>query len=443
MSNVALDLLIEYEFLQPSGKINNLSKISTETLGKRIALYANARKQMAISEIFREDNEHTLNALFSTTSTNITKQKLMSSLLIYNSIAIDDPILNYNQEPSIKQLHQALKFYSWCFNLIRAGFIKTLPISFIGSSRKVIPILKSDDAFKSSVPSKLHDFIHKSAQLKSVIRDDNGHFLILNEQAERARRPAIHVSFLNDYWEKGVSLYLFQTIENSTRESDDTLHATLAWNPNETLSKEKFDHWKYQVVNQAIRARLLNIRSECELAGKLGHTYITESSFESRLLSETDIPTDTFSESAAAKFLEANNTFIKIESPTTIIELRTKFSKAFERFQYSLIDISTRLATTSPEAFNKEARRLFHVEILPQIDEIRASAALISSGTVKGVLSSLGGFAVAFATGSPTPLFGMLMSNVAAGLTETLPNITQHESMKNRPSYIWHRIIKN
>lgn len=431
MSRLALDLLIDAGLITSFGKVVDISILPDLEISTRISKYRNARLQTIFSEIETYHDSKWLNAFFSTSSAEVNYSKLLSSALVYDSIMIDDPLVSSSTSISYEKLKKGLELFSWAFELIRAGYIKIVPISFFNYQSNGIPLLKSDDAFRSSIPKEIHDFIHKNAILKSVVQNDQGNMLILNESAEVSKRTALNVSFKDDYWHTGVSLYLFQTLENGK----------ITWDKDSLMNKDKFDHWSYQTINQAMRARLIGIYNESHLASITGHTYITESSFESTFMAMSG-NSDYSSGSISAKFLKANDSFINIDSPRTILELRDKYHKAFERFNYSLQNITEELSGIEPDNFDLKAENLFHKEIMPQIDEIRDNVNLISSSGIKGSLCSLVGLSAAIATGSSLPLIPALMSSISAGLSETFPSISQHQRLKNRPAYIWHRITK-
>ncbi|GAB3483070.1 hypothetical protein [Marinomonas epiphytica] len=431
MSILALDLLIDAGLLTASGQAVDISSLPDAEVSSRVSQYSNARIETAESDVDYVYDSKMLSALFSTSSADVSCNKLLSSALVYESIVIDDPLVSSASTISYEQLSKGLELFSWAFELIKSGFIKVIPISYFNKPSDEIPLLHSDDAFRSSIPEEIHDFVHDNAILRSVFMDDKGRMLRLTESAEVRRRTALNVSFKDDYWHSGVSLYLFQTLENGV----------ITWDKDGILSKEKFKQWAYQTINQAIRARLINIYNETCLASKMGHTYVTESSFESKFLAMSG-HLDCSSGSIPAKFLEANNSFINIESPKTIIELRGKYSTAFERFNYSLMSVTEELSCVAPENFKAKAELLFHKEIMPQINEIRDNVNSISSSGVKGVLSSLVGFSAAIATGSSLPLIPALMCSVSAGVAEAFPSISHQQRLKKRPAYIWHRVTK-
>ena len=235
MSNLALDLLVDAGLITSSGKVVDISALSDSEVSSRISQYSNARIETVSSEVETYHDSKWLNALFSTSSSEISRSKLLSSALVYDSIMIDDPLVSSSFTINYEKLKKGLELFSWAFEMVRAGYIKFVPISYFNKPSNDIPLLYSDDAFRSSIP--------ENATLKSVVQDEKGRMLVLTEGAEVSRRTALNVSFKNDYWTSGVSLYLFQTLENGKT----------TWDKEGFLNKEKFEYWAYQTINQAMR----------------------------------------------------------------------------------------------------------------------------------------------------------------------------------------------
>ncbi|KZN30070.1 hypothetical protein N480_03755 [Pseudoalteromonas luteoviolacea S2607] len=441
MSNLSLDLLIESGLISSSGRACDISKIPEKELSRMLCHYNASRISVADSEIQDHIATDKLNALFGTGSTTSSNENILSSTLVYDSVVVDDPLVTSSNLVSRQRIEEGLKFFEWAFCLIRANYLKVIPLSYFNKPNNDIPFLVSDDAFKSSIPEEVHDFIHSNAVLNSVDIDDEGALLVLNEDAYQYRKPALKVGFKNDYWVSGVCVYKYETVRKLPDKEDGYMSLRKTWDPNIDLSKSQFSAWAYQSINQAMRSRLSNIYNESSIAEKIGHTYVTESAFESELLSMAG-ELEGSRGSIPARFLKANNSFINIDSPKTILELRNKFSTAFERFNYSLLCISDELSSVQPENFEKKAQKLFHKEILPQVDEIRDNVNSISSSGTKGVLGSLVGLSAAIATGSTIPLFPAIMTSVSSGLNEAFPAISKQQNLKKRPAYIWHRITR-
>lgn len=441
VSNQAIDLLIEYELLRSNGSPIDLSSLPRDELSRRYSCYVEARKTLLFSEIDSYESSPCLNAQFSTWSSKVSKEKILSSLLVYNKVVLNDPLISSDDRISLEKLVEGVSFFSWLHPLIRAGFVSLFPINFYNKPSKEIPFFQSDDSFRSSIPKELHDYAHNNAILKSVIPNDKGEMLILSEDAAVNRRSAIHVGFKNDSLYSGVSLYLYQTINGYHENYDGSLSVKPSWDKDQILSEKKFNQWSYQAINQAMLARLKAIYDQSFLAEKLGNTYITESDFESKILSYSESD-NAKNISPAVKFLSINNSFVEIESTNTILELRSKYGSAFERFNASLLAASDELQNISSNEFQIKSQRLLHSEILPQVDGYRDSIRQVQSGAIKGALVSIGGVALGIASGSVVPLIPALMYSSASALTESLPAISSLQSNKKKPSYIWHRITK-
>lgn len=441
MSNYALDLLIECKLLKSNGKPVALQKLSDTELSSRYSAYVNSRRSTLSSEIRSSDRDQRLSAQFSTWSTNPTREKVLSSLLVYNKLTLNDPLISGDNQISMSRLEKGVAFFSWAYPLIRAGLVSIFPINFYNNPSSLIPIWHSEDAFRSAIPEDLHDFAHRNAVLKSVIQREDGAMLVLREDASVKRRTALHVEFQDDDLYSGVSLYLFQTIEKAKENPDGTITILQNWEKDGVLSEEKFKHWSYQTINQAMLARLKSIYDQSHLAQSLGNTYITESAFESKVLSFSK--TENSEElSSAVDFLSLNNSLFKIESPRTIINLREKYPTAFDRFNTSILSVAEELQGAEPNQFKQKAQRLLHTEILPQIDECRSTINQLQLGLAGGALTSLGSIAFAINTGSMTPFIPALLATTAAALTTALPVLGSYQSQKSKPSYIWHRLAK-
>lgn len=440
MSRLAINLLIDSGLITASGDPVDISSLPDDEVSSRISQYMKGRVQTVDVELESSGASNSLRALFGSESTEVISEKILPSALVYQSIIIDDPLVSSSPTISLPTIEEGVRLFCRYFHLIKSELIKVIPLSLLNRPSDDVPLLHSDDAFRSSIPDELHDFIHSRAQLKSVIRDDHGRMLVLNEDASERRRPALNVGFSGDFWKKGVQLYLFQTIEEVS-EIDGGIRCKQVWEPEKWLDKEKFDRWAYQTINQAMRVRLKNIYNETKLAGELGHTYVTESEFESELLSRSG--TENVSPSnMPCKFFNANKVLINIDSPETIIELREKYPAAFERFNSSVLYAVEHLKDVEPENFEAKAQLYFTNEILPQIDELRSNARSISRSATKGALLSLGGITTAMLSGSALPLIPSLMVAAAGGASETLDSVGRHQDFKKTPVYIWHRVTK-
>jgi hypothetical protein len=440
MSNQALDLLIECELLRANGSVVDIDCVPNSELSRRYSAFVSARKKSMYVELEAYDPDTKLNAQFSTWSSKLSKERILSSLLVYNRTVADDPLVSAQFGISMSDLKSGLEFYSWAHPLIRAGLVIIYPIDYYVNPSLDIPMLYSEDSFRSSISPVIHNYAHANAILKSVVPGENGSMLVLAEEASVTRRTALSVQFENDRLYSGVGLFKFTTIDNFQRDGE-RLAYEQQWDKDGVLSEDKFKHWAYQATNQAVMARLKAISNQVSLAQKLGHTYITESEFESTLLS---LSNEKGAEriSPCMKFLDVNDKFLNFASPTVITDLRDKHSAAFDRFNSSLVLVCDELHGVNEEDFESKSRVLFEREIRPQVDLVRSAIGKVQSDFISGTAISLCGVAMAIATGSLVPLVSTLALSVAQGLSTSLPAVREVQLIKTRPSYIWHRVTQ-
>jgi hypothetical protein len=443
LSNLALDTLIEVGLLNAQGTVCDISSLPDHEISLRISAYIQSRAVQFPLELKNFSVSGRLSGLYSSTSVDLTNSKILASALIYESQIIDDPLMARG-DIRYKDLIKSLNLFAYFFKLIRADIVRIYPLlDLVQPNENEIPILASDDAFKSSIPHEIHDYIHNNAVQKSVISNENGDLYVLSEFANVNRRMALNVSFKNDYWENGASLYLFKTsVTESENDNCEILKLKTTWDPKGTLNKKQFEFWSYQTINQAMRSRLIGISTESIISQKLGHTYITESPFEAKLLNMTTEASPNQGEEAKG-FFDANGSLLNIDSPETILALRTKNPLLYQRFNETLLDLSGELSGYEGDEFNRKARRLFSSEIEPQIKEFSNSLSAMKLGFTKGSLISLGGLSASIVSGgSALPFLAMLGLGVANGLTESLSGVSQYQKLKRTPAFIWHRMKK-
>lgn len=442
MSQHAIDLLIDSGLISASGKIINVFSLSESELSERVSQYINGRIESLEVEVSGLEKTESLSALYSTESSDALGSSALSSMLVYQSIIFDDPLVKSRSSISLDKLKEGLEFFAHYFNLIKIEVVKVYPLSFLNYPSSEVPLLLSEDAFRSSIPDKLHDYIHENAIIKSAMRNDEGDFLILKELGSVNRRPALFVSFKDDYWRGGVQLYLNQTMEK-IKNVEGGVEVRQIWDESKRLDKTFYDVWSYQAVNQAMRVRLKNIYNETVFANDLGHTYVTESKFESGLLSLAGIDNGVTAQNPC-RFIEANSALLNIGSPNLIVELREKYPVAFENFNSSLLYMMERLRETNEGDFEERSRLYFKNEILPQVEEIRSNAKSLSRSIASGTVVSLGGLAFSMITGGGSlPLIPSLLyvaSQAAPGVYEPF---MQQRGFKKKPAYIWHRLSNN
>lgn len=178
-----------------------------------------------------------------------------------------------------KRLVETIQKFKNAEVLVDATYLKFFPTSYFFESKSEIPITYSETQYSDVLPTNLMEFYYKNTQVRSFKK--NGQYLTLNKNFERDR--TIEILFKNDNT-KFTNMYnlLEQKIINY---NENTKIAEIAMTlPNTKPSKESFDNWVNQSINQSIISHFDKISKDINLSIKLKAQYITTSSFVGELL---------------------------------------------------------------------------------------------------------------------------------------------------------------
>ncbi len=460
MSKFALKLLNDLDLLD-SDKPTEISELSENELRKSLTHYFGERTKNADEELKHIPGESSLNVLFSSFSSKSDLDIILPSSLVHGHIIVNDPLyrlcapeskaskvhakyygITSDSSLDYSAIRDSILFYSNLAPMIRANLVTILPLGILHKEPEQIPIYHSEDRFRSEIPDNIHDFIHQNAVVKPVVlKKETGDLLVLSKEAKDPCR-AINIDFNNDYCRSGVSLYFYQeAITEEVNKKTGEFKMRMSWDPDKAMDNETFQAWVYQSINRTIIARIQSIGLESKLAEKLDHSYLTQSNFESELLRQSgfrgeDVLTNSIN------FLNANDSLIKIPSVETVVKLREDNEHSFSRFRSSLLDIGEQLSGIPEPEFQSKAERLYWKEVQPQIDEIKNDINHIQGSFTKGALVSLGGVAIAVASGTAIPLIAALLYAGTGALTEALPSVSEYMSKRKRPEYIWNQLKK-
>lgn len=462
MSANAIEALKAAELLDKNLRVPNLSDITPSDLQKKLDYYWQARMAGPIPKAIQSKaSPRQFSALISSISARNDVSSLLPSCLIYNQTYSNDPLMRLGRPTSeIQKVHnqhlgfggertanlnkveKGLQYFEALAPLIQSGLVEILPLEEIHDQPKDgLPIYYSDDWFKSSIPSHIHDFVHQKAIVREMAPGPNGKgLLVYNDPPENPTR-GIAIDFQNDAPQPQSNFYLLHEQEVLGQNEDETysFRQWLDWqNPPE---KSHFEAWIYQSINRAISSRLDRVSAEMTLASDLGASYLTESEFEAHLCGLSGQNTAPQSQDVhAVNFLEATIPQLKNINPSVIAFVRTKNPAMFERWQQSLLEIADQLSGTSEE-FELKAKRLFAREVQPQLDEIDAAFR-------KAVGASTGGFflaasAVGFAVASTAtiPIAAFMGLGLLHTLGEAIPEIADWREKRRGPAFIWKKLV--
>jgi hypothetical protein len=462
MSTHALDALKAVELLDKNLRVPDLSGVTDTDLQKKLNYYWQARMSGPLPKaLSNKGQSNDFSALISSISARNDVPSLLPSSLIYNQTYSNDPLMRmgrqgseiqktYNQHlgmggarsPNRQQVEDGLRHFAALAPLIQSGFLEILPMEEIHElPKEEIPIYYSEDWFRSSVPSHIHDFVHQHANIREMAPGPEGKGLLVYNDPPAEPTRGIAIDFKNDAHQRQGNFYLLYEQEFLGENSDETVsfRKQLDWqNPPE---RYHYDAWVYQSINRAIVSRLDRVSSEMALASDLGASYLTESEFEARLCGLSGQKADRQRQDiCAVNFLEATFPQLRNINASLIASIRTESPQLFERWQQSILGISEQLSGC-PGDFETKAKQLFAREVQPQLDEIdaafRKAATATAGGTMIGV--SAVGFALVSATNIPLATIMALGSLQAIG--EAVTDVSEYFGKRSSPAFIWKKLL--
>lgn len=308
MSKLALDLLRATSLLNKDNSVADLSKIPDSEIRAMLSYYHQKRSETAVQEIdrlvaARLENAATLSSI--SASNSVTS--LCSKLLVRKTLVTSDPLYDFTaptpehtqvekqalgfeplQKVNLDTLHNKLLYFSGLSKNIEAGFHEALPLGLLHEPPEQLPVNFPKNLYREQVPPGALSFIEQTVKIRALRKEDDGFTIADNIDTSRSRQ--ICVSFDGDDPVTGASMYFFRDVQVLGQISP--THYKIAYKPwsEQPLDQERYDRWIEQTTNQTVGARIKAVASEMHLADLLGAPYVTESSFEAKLLAHGLLP---------------------------------------------------------------------------------------------------------------------------------------------------------
>ena len=298
----------------------------------------------------KQTDKQNLNVLIEGSNNIVNENFLKQTALYIHQIIINDPVFDFslprndssraiNQYLGMKnsginreKLSKASRYIVEHTNAVNSGFIDFLPLSYLHEPPKEIPVNYSKVLFSDILPKELLSYFWENAKVIPIQRID-GHWII-DPKAPLAPCRAIDISFSNDK-QNSFSFMLFDT--QVTEFDEETGFVKFAQILSETPpSKEDFENWVTQSINQASRRNFDRVYKEITLANSLGTNYLTQSEFIYQLLHKStplssDIETDVLNLMMGIDLPLLENVTLE-----HILDIREKDGEAFENFRVEL-----------------------------------------------------------------------------------------------------------
>lgn len=299
MGSIVFDFLTESFLFDQKSIINDYQDISDNQLAKELELYRN----FILNKIDQIREEVILNnstlKVFSSME-KIPLNTLKSAALYLDQFVLDDPIfalseksgknsevmgsfLGYQSSENVDRtrISKAALTMKDLAPMVAADYIKFLPISLLTKPPKETPIYYDPNNFESSLPQNIMELVKKNAVVKSMIKMDNGGFMICNKLDYT---PAIFVGFGDQYMDNGMMFhYMFQKFEKM-EENKLTMSMIPAEYP---VSSKEWNIWANQSINRTAINLGKKVFSEISYASQLKSTYLTDDPFTANFIEQS------------------------------------------------------------------------------------------------------------------------------------------------------------
>lgn len=230
-----------------------------------------------------------------------------------------------------QKLTDVINYIKCIAPLIESGFVVMLPVSLMHEVPKEIAISYSPTSFSDVIPTPILNFYRSIAKVHNLEKCDTG--LRMDSKKPLTLGTQIYIDFPDDIKSKGnIYQYMLQEIVKYDEKTGEALFRMHI--PN-TISKETFDHWVNQSINQAANHHFKEKYSELVFARKSGCMYLTRSPLTAKVLQiVTEKPSKDAELSSMA--LQLDLPVLKHLPITDILDIRNNYGEAFHNFRDEL-----------------------------------------------------------------------------------------------------------
>lgn len=455
MARPAFDFLLN-SFLFNSGKIeNNFHNVPESELIKELKNY---RKHILVSlDSINEDlaqSKENLGVYFDTSSLySIPPYDLLKrTTLYYDRCIIEDPIfkitsptsenskefakflgLSPHSEIDRKELAKAAMFMKSCSPFVSGDFLNFAPISLQHESSPEIPLTYSENLYADRVPSELLGWFHMNAKVNSIERVD-GVGLVSRPNTKLKPCRSIIVEFSGHSQPMIFHLSKIQAEPTEDPNRFKFIHTL----PDTPPSKEQFEIWVTQSINQTAGAIFEHVASDMYIASKTGCMFFTNSHFVSNLLSLHLNETGNIQSDIANLAFQLDIPFLDNVSAEDLMYIRKNDGEAFDNFR---INLQRHLRSVRHESdlqvVAKKLEDIQHELIDVQLKEIDLKIKHIKKHLYGSVAVGLASLATIIPSSGAS-----VASLFLAGANVYKHGVTYINEIKGHPAYFLYRIKK-
>lgn len=384
-----------------------------------------------------------LSGLRSSLSSSIKSKTFLASAIAYDRVFFDDPIASLVSNCSSfrfgeaqigrEQLVDAIMVLRRLRPLIDSGALVPICLS-ARHERDEVPITYSEDRFRSCLPASVLEYIRQQAIVKPG--EMAGGPIVIYEKEVDSPVDCIAISFANDTRKFGN---IWQLADCSAKENGEIeFRVSLDSRNRKAPSKQQFDAWCEQSINQTALARLRAIGIELALAEQLGSYYATESIFEAKLLAFAQKKDVTLAVENPANFLVANQSVLKVDDPLDVLRFRRQNENRILDFQQSLFAMAAELHDC--EDFTSASKREFDSKIRPQIESLDQAWSKCVGKVLGNSTVAASAAATMYLNGIDLPLAATLPVAALGALGSSLPTVAEYFAKRKGIAYLWQRL---
>lgn len=455
-----LSLLRTMGLLKKDNSLANVSHFSPRSLDRILAYYLQASRTNATKDMeAAATNSSGLAAFISSISAQNAPLSLLPSSLLYDRVIVDDPLLHLaiarenassalvfgtgsSSTVSKAELVNCLNYFASLAPLIHSGVVTVLPLSlahYQPMPRDAVPIRYDPDGYRSVVPPGLYEYVHKRAVVTAIKLDvESGQHILLPD--DKRLLPGICIAFDGDPDYTKVSFYNYFVAHGIRDQGNEVTEMHLSHSPDVELSESVYRDWVEQSVNQSVGERIDAVTKELVLSNRFTATYLTESEFEAHLLGCSSDRTQASRAADAINFLNANLGSLQLRSAQTVADLRDKHAGALTNFRASLMTFAMRAREV--DDFSNRANEIFASEVEPAVRDLERGLSKTLTAVAKGAIAGIATVGFGIATGTAVPFIAGAAVAASMGLSEALPTLSEYRASRNRPEFIWSKIVK-
>ncbi len=282
--------------------------------------------------------------------------------------------------------------------LIESGFVVMLPVSLMHEAPKKININYSPTSFSDAIPAPILDFYRSIAKVYNLEKCDTG--LRMDPNKPLTLGTQIYVDFPDDIKSNGnMYQYMLQEVVDY---DEKTGKALFRMHIPDTISKETFDHWVNQSINQAANHHFNEKYAEMVLAQTCGCMYLSRSKLTAKIL-QMAIEKPSKNAELSSMALQLDLPILNQLPIMDILNIRNNYGEAFHNFRNELNSKLLSLdSIDNAESFRRQLDTISYELNNLQVKEVEKEYRKISRTLKLDALALTGSLIASFAMGGIT-----------------------------------------